>query len=127
VPTIVHGVNRPDAETQIISCASCPTNNITPLVEILDRRFGVEKALLTTVHAYTATAEALTAAWAKMGASRLRERSRGQANRQPAPTVDSVVPNTAPTALARVGDQAAGRVTVVVLQRREGVRGAEEQ
>jgi glyceraldehyde 3-phosphate dehydrogenase len=55
VPTIIHGVNRPDGETQIISCASCTTNNITPLVEILDRHFGVEKALLTTVHAYTAT------------------------------------------------------------------------
>ena len=55
VPTIVHGVNRPDGETQILSCASCTTNNITPLVEILDRHFGVEKALLTTVHAYTAT------------------------------------------------------------------------
>jgi glyceraldehyde 3-phosphate dehydrogenase len=55
VPTIVHGVNRPDGESQIISCASCTTNNITPLVEILDRHFGVQKALLTTVHAYTAT------------------------------------------------------------------------
>jgi glyceraldehyde 3-phosphate dehydrogenase len=55
VPTIIHGVNRPDGETQIISCASCTTNNITPLVEILDRHFGVQKALLTTVHAYTAT------------------------------------------------------------------------
>ena len=55
VPTIVHGVNRPDGATQIISCASCTTNNITPLVEILDRHFGVDKALLTTVHAYTAT------------------------------------------------------------------------
>jgi glyceraldehyde 3-phosphate dehydrogenase len=55
VPTIIHGVNRPDGETQIISCASCTTNNIGPLVEILDRHFGVEKAVLTTVHAYTAT------------------------------------------------------------------------
>jgi glyceraldehyde 3-phosphate dehydrogenase len=55
VPTIIHGVNRPDGATQIISCASCTTNNITPLVEILDRHFGVEKAVLTTVHAYTAT------------------------------------------------------------------------
>ena len=55
VPTIIRGVNRPDGETQVISCASCTTNNITPLVEILDRHFGVEKALLTTVHAYTAT------------------------------------------------------------------------
>jgi glyceraldehyde 3-phosphate dehydrogenase len=55
VPTIIHGVNRADGQTQINSCASCTTNNITPLVEILDRHFGVEKALLTTVHAYTAT------------------------------------------------------------------------
>jgi glyceraldehyde 3-phosphate dehydrogenase len=55
VPTVIHGVNRPDGTTQIISCASCTTNNITPLVEILDRHFGVQKALLTTVHAYTAT------------------------------------------------------------------------
>jgi glyceraldehyde 3-phosphate dehydrogenase len=55
VPTIIHGVNRPDGEAQVISCASCTTNNITPLVEILDRHFGVEKAVLTTVHAYTAT------------------------------------------------------------------------
>jgi glyceraldehyde 3-phosphate dehydrogenase len=55
VPTIIHGVNRADGQTQIISCASCTTNNITPLVEILDRHFGVEKAVLTTVHAYTAT------------------------------------------------------------------------
>jgi glyceraldehyde 3-phosphate dehydrogenase len=55
VPTIIHGVNRPDGATQIISCASCTTNNITPLVEIVDRHFGVQKALLTTVHAYTAT------------------------------------------------------------------------
>jgi glyceraldehyde 3-phosphate dehydrogenase len=55
VPTIIHGVNRPNGETQIISCASCTTNNITPLVEILDRHVGVQKALLTTVHAFTAT------------------------------------------------------------------------
>ena len=32
VPTIIRGVNRPDGETQIISCASCTTNNIGPLV-----------------------------------------------------------------------------------------------
>jgi glyceraldehyde-3-phosphate dehydrogenase/erythrose-4-phosphate dehydrogenase len=38
----INGLNRPDGETQIIPCASCTTNNITPLVEILDRHFGVE-------------------------------------------------------------------------------------
>jgi glyceraldehyde 3-phosphate dehydrogenase len=55
VPTIIHGVNRLYGDMNIVSCASCTTNNITPVVEILDRHFGVEKALLTTVHAYTAT------------------------------------------------------------------------
>src|SRR5215213_8175306 len=50
VPTVVHGVNRPGGDTSILSCASCTTNNITPVVEVLHRHFGVEKALLTTIH-----------------------------------------------------------------------------
>jgi glyceraldehyde 3-phosphate dehydrogenase len=54
VPTVVHGVNRPDGRPQLISCASCTTNCITPVIEVADRRFGVERALMTTVHAYTA-------------------------------------------------------------------------
>ncbi|RIK43869.1 MAG: type I glyceraldehyde-3-phosphate dehydrogenase [Chloroflexi bacterium] len=55
VPTVVYGVNRPSGDPSIISCASCTTNNIAPVVEIMHRHFGVEKALLTTIHAYTAT------------------------------------------------------------------------
>jgi glyceraldehyde 3-phosphate dehydrogenase len=55
VPTVVHGVNRPDGQPQIISCASCTTNCITPVIEIAHRRIGVERAVMTTVHAYTAT------------------------------------------------------------------------
>jgi glyceraldehyde 3-phosphate dehydrogenase len=55
VPTVVHGVNRPDGEPRIISCASCTTNCITPVIEIADRRIGVERAVMTTVHAYTAS------------------------------------------------------------------------
>jgi glyceraldehyde 3-phosphate dehydrogenase len=55
IPTVVRGVNAPDGESAIISCASCATNNVTPIVEILDRRFGIQKALMTTVHGYTAT------------------------------------------------------------------------
>jgi glyceraldehyde 3-phosphate dehydrogenase len=55
VPTVVHGVNRPDGEPRIISCASCTTNCITPVIEIAHRRIGVERAVMTTVHAYTAT------------------------------------------------------------------------
>jgi glyceraldehyde 3-phosphate dehydrogenase len=54
VPTVVHGVNRPDGRPHVISCASCTTNCITPVIEIANRRLGVERALMTTVHAYTA-------------------------------------------------------------------------
>jgi glyceraldehyde 3-phosphate dehydrogenase len=53
--TIVHGVNTPQGGTAIISCASCTTNCITPVMEILGRRIGVKKAIMTTVHAYTAS------------------------------------------------------------------------
>jgi glyceraldehyde 3-phosphate dehydrogenase len=54
VPTVVHGVNRPPGQPQIISCASCTTNCITPVIEVAQRRLGVERAVMTTVHAYTA-------------------------------------------------------------------------
>ncbi|HYG40863.1 MAG TPA: type I glyceraldehyde-3-phosphate dehydrogenase [Cytophagales bacterium] len=54
-PTVVHGVNTADGKTSIFSCASCTTNNIGPVVEIMDRRIGVKKAILNTVHAYTAS------------------------------------------------------------------------
>jgi glyceraldehyde 3-phosphate dehydrogenase len=55
VSTVVHGVNRPDGTTNIISCASCTTNCISPVVEIMGRRIGIKKAIMTTVHAYTAS------------------------------------------------------------------------
>ncbi len=55
VETIVHGVNRPQGDPAIISCASCTTNCITPVMEILGRRIGVKKAIMTTVHAYTSS------------------------------------------------------------------------
>ncbi len=55
VPTIVHGVNSEEGKTSIFSCASCTTNNISPVVEVLGRRIGIKKAIMTTVHAYTAS------------------------------------------------------------------------
>lgn len=54
-PTVVHGVNNKDGKTTIFSCASCTTNNIAPIMEIIDRRVGIKKAILNTVHAYTAS------------------------------------------------------------------------
>jgi glyceraldehyde 3-phosphate dehydrogenase len=56
IATMVHRVNTKDGPTTgIISCASCTTNCITPVVEIMGRRIGIEKAIMTTIHAYTAT------------------------------------------------------------------------
>jgi glyceraldehyde 3-phosphate dehydrogenase len=54
--TIVMGVNDGDydpAKHTIISNASCTTNCLGPLVKVLDDTFGVERGLMTTVHAYT--------------------------------------------------------------------------
>lgn len=54
IPTIVYGVNEDDARgAPIISCASCTTNCITPVIEVIGRRIGILKAALTTIHAYT--------------------------------------------------------------------------
>ncbi|MFW5749003.1 MAG: type I glyceraldehyde-3-phosphate dehydrogenase [Chloroflexota bacterium] len=55
IATVVHGVNTESGDMQIISCASCTTNSITPMVEIMGRRIGIKKAMLTTIHAYTST------------------------------------------------------------------------
>ena len=54
--TFVYGVNHTDfdpAKDKVVSNASCTTNCFVPLVKVLDDAFGVEKGLMTTVHAYT--------------------------------------------------------------------------
>ncbi|PZS27289.1 MAG: type I glyceraldehyde-3-phosphate dehydrogenase, partial [Pseudonocardiales bacterium] len=54
--TIVMGVNDGDydsAKHTIISNASCTTNCLGPLAKVLDDSFGVERGLMTTIHAYT--------------------------------------------------------------------------
>jgi len=54
--TIVMGVNHGDydpANHHVISNASCTTNGLAPVAKVLDENFGVEKGLMTTIHAYT--------------------------------------------------------------------------
>jgi glyceraldehyde 3-phosphate dehydrogenase len=53
--TIVLGVNDDQlgAEDLIVSNASCTTNCLAPLAKVLDDEFGIEKGVMTTVHAYT--------------------------------------------------------------------------
>jgi glyceraldehyde 3-phosphate dehydrogenase len=57
VPTFVYGVNHESYDPKrdsVISAASCTTNCLAPITKILNDEFGIEKALMTTVHAYTA-------------------------------------------------------------------------
>ena len=55
--TYVLGVNEKDLKPdhQIISNASCTTNCITPVMAVIESNFGIEKAMMTTVHSYTAS------------------------------------------------------------------------
>jgi len=55
--TIVLGVNEDKLETaeDVISNASCTTNCITPVAAVIEQAFGIEKAMMTTVHSYTAS------------------------------------------------------------------------
>lgn len=119
--TVVLGVNEQTydpARHHVISNASCTTNGLAPIAKILNDRFGIEKGLLTTVHAYTnsqrlldteakddlrdARAAALNIVPSSTGAARavglvipeLQGKFHGMAFRIPAPTV-SVVDFTA--------------------------------
>lgn len=53
--TIVYNVNHEtlDGSEQVISAASCTTNCLAPVLNVIDNVFGVEKGYMTTVHAYT--------------------------------------------------------------------------
>ncbi len=55
--TVVLGVNEEvvTADDEILSCASCTTNCIAPVMKILEDNFGIEKAMMTTIHSYTAS------------------------------------------------------------------------
>ncbi len=53
--TIVYNVNHDilDGSETIISCASCTTNCLAPMAQVLDERFGLVSGLMATIHAYT--------------------------------------------------------------------------
>lgn len=56
IPTVVFGVNAYDEKDgPILSCASCTTNCVAPILEIIGRHLGIRKAVMNTVHAYTAS------------------------------------------------------------------------
>lgn len=53
--TIVYNVNHNtlDGSETIISCASCTTNCLAPMAQVLNDKFGIVNGLMTTIHAYT--------------------------------------------------------------------------
>ena len=55
VETVVYNVNENilDGTEQIISAASCTTNCLAPVLNVLEKNIGIEKGYMTTVHAYT--------------------------------------------------------------------------
>jgi glyceraldehyde 3-phosphate dehydrogenase len=109
IPTVVHGVNRPDGSAQIISCASCTTNCITPVLEIARRRLDVQRAIMTTVHAYTATQQLVDAP-----SSDFRRGRAGAANLVPASTGAAIAATRAVPELRGLFDGIAIRAPIPV-------------
>lgn len=56
-PTLVYGVNTdeyvPSDQARVVSCASCTTNCVAPILKVLDAKFGISQGFLTTIHAST--------------------------------------------------------------------------
>jgi len=53
VGTYVIGVNEIEDSPEVISNASCTTNCIAPVAAVIHSKFGIEKAMMTTIHSYT--------------------------------------------------------------------------
>ena len=57
IETFVIGVNEDQYQGALVSNASCTTNCVAPVTKIMMENFGLQKALMTTIHAYTAGQE----------------------------------------------------------------------
>ncbi|MDT8717899.1 type I glyceraldehyde-3-phosphate dehydrogenase [Clostridium sp. 19966] len=74
VKTVVFNVNHDilDGTETVISGASCTTNSLAPVAKVLNDKFGIEKGLITTIHAYTNDQNTLDAPHAKGDLRRAR-------------------------------------------------------
>jgi glyceraldehyde 3-phosphate dehydrogenase (phosphorylating) len=109
VATIVPGASSRPVSGPIVSCASCTTNCIAPVMEVLHRRVGVERAVMTTVHAYTSSQQLVD------GPSGDFRRGRaGAANMIPASTGAALAATRALPELAGRFDGVALRVPIPV-------------
>jgi glyceraldehyde 3-phosphate dehydrogenase len=109
--TVLMGMNEEKLETcQVSSNASCTTNAGSPLIAILDETLGIEKALLNTVHAYTAS-QALVDGPSKKD---LREGRAAAQNIVPSSTGAAIAVTKVATQLEGKFDGISIRVPVVV-------------
>ena len=109
--TVLMGVNEEAlANCSITSNASCTTNAAAPVIAILDAVIGVEKALLNTVHAYTATQSLVDSPAGKRG---LREGRAAAVNIIPSSTGAAIAVTKAYPKLAGKFDGISLRVPVV--------------
>jgi glyceraldehyde 3-phosphate dehydrogenase len=102
IPNIVMGVNEKDydpKEFKIVSNASCTTNCLAPVLEILEKEFGIESAMVSTIHAFTYT-------------QNLLDNSNPDDFRRARATTESIIPTTtgAMKAISRVIPELEGKV-----------------
>ncbi|KAI9374440.1 hypothetical protein BJX61DRAFT_302032 [Aspergillus egyptiacus] len=108
-PTYVYGVNNEayvaDEDRRVISCASCTTNCVAPVLKVLHREFGIAQGFLTTVHAATRSQQVLD------GYSK-KSRRLGRS------VFDNIIPTTtgAAKAIATVLPELTGKVTGVSIR-----------
>lgn len=108
--TVLMGVNDDRLSTCTISSnASCTTNAASPLIAILDETIGIEKAILNTVHGYTAT-QSLVDGPSKKG---FREGRAAAHNIVPSSTGAAIAVTKAFTSLAGLFDGVSMRVPVI--------------
>jgi glyceraldehyde 3-phosphate dehydrogenase len=89
--TIVKGVNHNEYDNSkhnIISNASCTTNSLAPVMKVLEEKFGVENAMVTTTHAYTSSQVTVD--------KRAKKRRRGRA------AAVNIIPTTTGAAIATI-------------------------
>lgn len=102
VPNIVMGVNHAECnavDCKVVSNASCTTNCLAPVLDVLNKEFGVEMAFVTTLHAFTYT-------------QNLLDNSNPEDFRRARATTESIIPTTtgAMKAIGRVIPELDGKV-----------------
>lgn len=102
VPNIVMGVNESEFDPKkytVVSNASCTTNCLAPVMKVLQDEFGVENALVTTIHAFTYT-------------QNLLDNSNPEDFRRSRSTTESIIPTTtgAMKSISRVIPSLKGKV-----------------